>query len=218
MKPAILYYSLISFCFSLSHKNIISLGKSITIYGTMNANNISVNTSIGANTEFSYGKSLGIEFRPALSRLKGRFRNIYLNIDFSQGGFLKKNIHPLINYEVRKIYKINYFRSAFIYPLPSLIRKLKIRSGLYLGIPISGKIQTVRGGFIQSDRKLKNSYLKNDIGIVFMIKYPLNSHISFRTTLSYGINHSFDYTYEAYKASNRVIGIGVSYLYGSKNK
>ena len=74
----------------------------------MNANNVSVNTSIGANTEFSYGKSLGIEFRPALSRLKGRFRNIYLNIDFSQGGFLKKNIHPLINYEVRKIYKINY--------------------------------------------------------------------------------------------------------------
>ena len=46
-----------------------------------------------------------------------------------------------------------------------------------------------------------------------MIKYKLNSSISLLSTVKYGLNSSFDYTYEAYKASNRIIGIGINYRY-----
>jgi hypothetical protein len=49
-----------------------------------------------------------------------------------------------------------------------------------------------------------------------MVKYNLNRSVAVRSTLKYGLNNSFDYTYEDYKAANRIFGIGISYRYNAK--
>ncbi|MCS5653788.1 MAG: hypothetical protein NZ825_14210 [Candidatus Marinimicrobia bacterium] len=218
MKAIILYISFISFTFGISLKDVGTLIKSITLYGNINTSNVVTDIYIGAVTESIYSYSYGIETQLSSLGLKGRYNKIYLSLGFSQGGFFQRNIHETIDYEVQKRYQIHYAHSALIYPLPLPKGKFGASSGLYFGLPISGKIVPVRGGFNQPEIELKKSYLKTDIGLLLMIKYNLNSSLSLRSTLKYGLNNSFDYTYEGYKASNRIIGIGISYRYNDKKK
>ena len=218
MKVVILYISFISITFGISIKDVGNLIKLITLYGNINTSNVVTDIYIGADTENIYSYSYGLETQLSSLGLKGKYNKIYLNLGYSQGGFFQTNIHETINYEVQKRYQIHYVHSAFTYPLPLPKGKLEATSGLYFGLPISGNIEPVRGGFTQPEIKLKKSYLKTDIGLLLMIKYDLNTSISFLSMFKYGLNNSFDYTYEGYKASNRIIGIGISYRYNDKKK
>ena len=218
MKAIILYISFISIIFGISLKDVGNLIKLITLYGNINTSNVVTDTYIGADTENISSYSYGLETQLSSLGLKGRYNKIYLNLGYSQGGFFQRNIHETINYEVQKRYQIHYVHSAFTYPLSLPKRKLEANPGLYFGFPISGDIEPVKGGFKQPKIVLQKSYLKTDIGLILMIKYKLNSSISLLSTVKYGLNSSFDYTYEAYKASNRIIGIGINYRYSDRKK
>ena len=218
MKAVILYISFISITFGISRKDFGNLVKSITLYGNINTSNVVTDTNICADTENISSYSYGLETQLSSLGLKGRYNKIYLNLGYSQGGFFQRNIHETINYEVQKRYHIHYAHSALTYPLPLPKGKLQSTSGLYFGLPISGNIEPVKGGFNQPEIELKQSYLKTDIGLLLMIKYKLHSSISLLSTVKYGLNNSFDYTYEGYKASNRIIGIGIGYRYSDRKK
>ncbi len=208
-----LYIIFISLTFGISLEGFKALASSVAFYANINASNIITYSYIGADIGSIYSSSFGIETQLSSVGLKGRLSKIYLNLGFSQGGFFQRNIHKTIDFEVQKRYQIRYVHSGLIYPLSFRKEKLEISSGVYFGFPISGKIETVRGGFTQPYIKVKDSYLKRDIGFILKLKYNLNMSFSLQSIFKYGLNNSFDYTYEAYKGSNRTIGLGISYLY-----
>ena len=216
MKPVIIFITLFSVSFGGSFRDVGALMESVMFYGNVNSSNVITDKYIGADTEFAYGSSYGIQAQLSSLGLKGRFNKFYLSLGLSEGGFLQKNIHQAIDYEIQKRYRIHYVHTALFYPIPFSIRKAVTFSGFYAGIPTGGTIETLRGGFTQPDTQLEQSYLKTDFGFLVMVQYNLNRSVAVRSTLKYGLNNSFDYTHEDYKAANRIYGIGISYRYNAK--
>ena len=216
MKPVIIFITLFSISFGGSLRDMGALMESVIFYGNVNSSNVTTDKYIGADTKDTYSSSYGIQAQLSSLGVKSKFNKFYLSLGLSEGGFLQKNIHQVIDYEIQKRYRIHYVHTALFYPLPFSIRKAVVFTGLYVGIPTGGTIETLRGGFTRPDTQLEQSYLKTDFGFLVTIAYNLNSSITVRSTLQYGLNNSFDYTYENYKAANRSFGIGISYRYNAK--
>ena len=216
MKPVIIFITFLSVSFGGSLRGVGALMESVMFYGNVNSCNVITDKYIGADTESAYGSSYGIQAQLSSLGVKGRFNKFYLSLGLSEGGFLQKNIHQILDYEIQKRYRIHYVHTALFYPLPFSIRKAVIFSGFYAGIPTGGTIETLKGGFTTPDTQLEQSYLKTDFGFLVMVQYNLNRSVAVRSTLKYGLNNSFDYTYEDYKAANRIYGIGISYRYNAK--
>ena len=134
MKPVIIFITLFSVSFGGSFRDVGALMESVMFYGNVNSSNVITDKYLGADTEFSYGSSYGIQAQLSSLGVKGRFNKFYLSLGLSEGGFLQKNIHQIIDYEIQKRYRIHYVHTALFYPLPFSIRKAVTFSGLYLSL------------------------------------------------------------------------------------
>jgi hypothetical protein len=155
MKPVIIFITLFSVSSGGSVFDVGALMESVMFYGNVNSSNVITDKYIGADTEFAYGSSYGIQVQLSSLGLKGRFNKFYLSLGLSEGGFLQKNIHQAIDYEIQKRYRIHYVHTALFYPLPFSIRKAVTFSGFYAGIPAGGTIETLRGGFTSWYSRIK---------------------------------------------------------------
>jgi hypothetical protein len=116
MKPIIIFITFLSVSFGGSLRDVGALMESVMFYGNVNSSNVTTDKYIGVDTESAYGSSYGIQAQLSSMGVKGRFKKFYLSLGLSEGGFLQKNIHQVIDYEIQKRYRIHYVHTALFYP------------------------------------------------------------------------------------------------------